>query len=329
MPRSYGRIATSIWRDADFRALAPHAKLTYAMLVTQAEISPAGLLDITSKRWINQTGLSSAELADSLTELEKYRFIVTDDDTEELLVRSFVKWDGGAANDLRRRAIGHAAAAVQSPMLAATLAGELDKQGVPHSLSDRASQALSNSPSDSPSIGHQNTVANPDTAEPNSPSDRASDTRRVVVTEVELIPNPQPSTLSRGPEPITDAPHEGAPRPNEFCSKHPTGTDEACRACGRARTEYETWDTQQRTLDAKARDQRIRAAQDAAINEDLQRGHAPRSVFEQAKADAEAALATRRANRPPHPEPPPAAVDKTDLTQALAAAIARRQGADA
>lgn len=328
MPRSYGRIATSIWRDPDFRDRTPDAKLVYLMLVTQAEINPAGLLDVTSKRWRTQLGLTTEDLDDALAELEKHRFVIVDEATEELLVRSFVKWDGGASNDLRRRAIRDSAWSVQSPRIVNVLAAELDRQGVPHDLServsdtptDRATHALSDRASIEPRYPLEHQEQPEDTGQ-NRLSDRASDTRRVVVTKAGTEPQPGSATpnQSRGPEPYPQDP------PLEFCDDHPTGTDRNCAACGRRRIAYETWQRDDATARAKDRDRRIRAAQDAAINADLQRGHDP-DAFRRAKAEAEATLAARRL------EQPPAVEAGDDLTAALDAAITRQQtrnGADA
>lgn len=119
--------------------------------------------------------------------------------------------------------------------------------------------------------------------------------------------------------------------PIRTCQKHPHGTDQPCHDCANDRRTIEARDAEARVDDAKARDARIRAKQDAAINQDLNRGHAQRAVFDQAKADAEAALATRRAAATPEPQPDAEPPIGTELKKALAAAAARRttQGADA
>jgi len=164
---------SAIWNDREFKRLSREAQWTYLMLVTQAEISSAGTLSITAKRWSGYAINADADsLSDDLSELESHRFIVVDWDTEELLVRKFVKWDGGYGNGKRQPAIKSAAESVVSDCIRDVLAVELDILGVPHSLSDRASDRDSDSPSDS---------------HPDAP--------RVVVTEVSTSRNPQPTTL--------------------------------------------------------------------------------------------------------------------------------------
>ena len=176
MARSYGHIMSAIWNDPEFQALTGAAQRAYLMLVTQADISSAGTLPLTVRRWSRYAvDTPSDALSDALSELAGRRFLVIDDDTEEVLVRSFVKWDGGYTNSKRLPAIIDAAQAVCSPRLRQALAAELDRLAVEHHLSDSPSDALSDSPSDST---------------PDSP--------RVVVTEGES--DPQPTTHNPDPK---------------------------------------------------------------------------------------------------------------------------------
>jgi len=165
--RNYGQIMSAIWNDPDFRALDCESQRAYLMLVTQAEITSAGTIAVTLKRWSGYAVDSTSDsLSDSLSRLESARFIAIDEDTEELVVRSFVKWDGGANNAKRQPSILAAANAVVSHHIRAVLAVELTKLGLAHSLSDKA-----------------------------------SDSPRVVVTEVDHLP--QPTTLEPQPVSVT------------------------------------------------------------------------------------------------------------------------------
>ena len=135
MARSYSQVTTAVWRDEDFRMLTPQAQHVYLMLVTQPEISPVGTLAITLRRWAsNANGMTIEWLSNGLRELETAKYIVTDEDSEELLVRTFVRWDGGHTNPNRLRAIKATALSVSSPTLRAVLATELDKLGIEHSV---------------------------------------------------------------------------------------------------------------------------------------------------------------------------------------------------
>lgn len=95
MARGHGRILTSIWDDADFLRLDEREQRLYLFLISQPNLNHAGLLPLTLRRWCRKAhGLTSAELEKRLQALETARFIVMDDDTEELLIRSFVRNDG-------------------------------------------------------------------------------------------------------------------------------------------------------------------------------------------------------------------------------------------
>ncbi|MGW0904954.1 hypothetical protein [Streptomyces sp. NPDC002853] len=95
MARGHGRILTSIWDDTDFLALDPSEQRLYLFLISQPNLNHAGLLDLTLRRWSRKArGLTSAELEKTLQALETARFIVMDDETEELLIRSFIRNDG-------------------------------------------------------------------------------------------------------------------------------------------------------------------------------------------------------------------------------------------
>lgn len=95
MARGHGRILTSIWDDDDFLDLDPGEQRLYLFLISQPNLNHAGLLDLTLRRWSRKArGLNSAEVEKLLQALEAARFIVIDDDTEELLIRSFIRNDG-------------------------------------------------------------------------------------------------------------------------------------------------------------------------------------------------------------------------------------------
>lgn len=64
-------------------------------LLSQANLSHAGLLPLTVKRWAKAAGeYTVAELEEDLARLEDEDYIVIDRDTEELLVRTLVRNDG-------------------------------------------------------------------------------------------------------------------------------------------------------------------------------------------------------------------------------------------
>jgi len=133
--RTYGNVFTAIWRDPDFQKLELDAQHAYLMLVTQTNISSVGTLPITARRWSSYCVDGSVErLSNALRMLSDASFVVIDDDLEELLVRSFVRWDGGYKNPKRLLAIKSAAMAVPGALLQGVLAGELDRLGITHEI---------------------------------------------------------------------------------------------------------------------------------------------------------------------------------------------------
>lgn len=155
MARNYTQIMCAIWDDPEFLALSEAAQRAYFMLVSQKDISAAGVLRIWTPRWASMSRTSTDEsLKAALSELKAARFIVPDWVTGELLVRSFVRWDGGYKNSKRLPVILREARAVSSLEIKSQLRVEFER------LSLDTSGLPSPPPPDRPS---------------GSPSDRASD----------------------------------------------------------------------------------------------------------------------------------------------------------
>ena len=95
MARNYGRISASIWSDDAFCALPTHAQRMYLFLLSQPNLNHAGILPLTVRRWTRSAhGLTPELVRRDLAMLAKARFIVIDEDTEEVLIRSLVRNDG-------------------------------------------------------------------------------------------------------------------------------------------------------------------------------------------------------------------------------------------
>lgn len=94
MARSEGRILTSIWSDKDFVARTPRAQRLYLFLLSQPDLGHAGVIPLRVRRWSRPAaGLDEAQIRDELAELAEARFVVIDEDAEELLVRSLMRND--------------------------------------------------------------------------------------------------------------------------------------------------------------------------------------------------------------------------------------------
>lgn len=95
MSRDRANINTDIWRDEDFCLLSPNAQFLYLQLLTSATLSYAGVADWRPKRIAAlSAGRTVAEVDAAGKELEQGHYIIIDEDTEEAVVRSFLRWDG-------------------------------------------------------------------------------------------------------------------------------------------------------------------------------------------------------------------------------------------
>jgi hypothetical protein len=94
MPRGEARIFSAIWAQADWRALTPEAQWTYMMLLSQADLAQDGVISLRVPRWSKMaTGVTVEEMHKRLDELASANWIVIDEMTGELLVRSLIRWD--------------------------------------------------------------------------------------------------------------------------------------------------------------------------------------------------------------------------------------------
>lgn len=95
MTRRFARIELFIWADPDFRALSEAAQRLYFLLLTSGSLDMCGVGDWREKRLVKLSSDSTITgLRKSAWELGKRRFIAIDVDTDEVLVRSFVRHDG-------------------------------------------------------------------------------------------------------------------------------------------------------------------------------------------------------------------------------------------
>lgn len=193
MTRFYGRIACSIWDNQEFLALSPGAQRTYFMLMSQDNVTPCGTLPLTVRRWAKTVSPDYRdELPKWLEELSASRFIAYDEDTEELLIRTFVKWDGGFTNSKRIPAIHSASIALRSPILCPILAAEMVKCELVPQFRYNPDVVPGESPIDRPS---------------DSLSDTLSDSHRVVFESVTTSTSTlKPETGNRKPKNARNAP---------------------------------------------------------------------------------------------------------------------------
>jgi len=128
MARSYAQIHQRIWADPDWRALNIDAQHLYLLLISQPSINLAGVLPMQLRRWAScVSGWQTSQVEGALEALTAARFVVVDEDTEEVLVRSLIRNDGAYKTPGMLKSILKFAEATQSPMLRATLGHELGR----------------------------------------------------------------------------------------------------------------------------------------------------------------------------------------------------------
>lgn len=92
MAQDYVPLLRSIWSDEDFRALSMDAQHIYLLLLSHPDRNSAGVLSLTLRKWTRLArDLSPDRLDVALAELDAASFIVIDESTEEVLVRSFIR----------------------------------------------------------------------------------------------------------------------------------------------------------------------------------------------------------------------------------------------
>lgn len=130
MARSEARIFTTIWADADFRALPREIQFMYFFLLSQPDLSHCGVVPYRPARWAPMSaGSSQEEIEADIRALEISRppFVITDKRTGELLIRSLVRRDGMLASPKMVRPVQAALYEVESAALRQVLATELQR----------------------------------------------------------------------------------------------------------------------------------------------------------------------------------------------------------
>jgi len=126
--REYGKVMMSAWVDGDFTSLSRRAQGTYFFLVSQPDLNRAGVLTMALNRWASRSAENDrAMILADLAELASAEFIVVDESQEEVLVRSYVRWDEGWKSPNIMLSVAAAAQQVTSETLRAVIAEEMSR----------------------------------------------------------------------------------------------------------------------------------------------------------------------------------------------------------
>lgn len=257
MANTGGFLEESIWRDKDFRALPRTAQATYAQLISQKELDRAGLIPLQITKWAKACdSMSVDDLWADLKVLQTARFVCIDEDTDELLVRSYMRRSNVIKQpNLLKNALKCAGMAA-SEWLRHELAVELRRMGRKDTVAV-ADEIDPNEGFDNPSERVSEPIDNPSTThpEPLNPSGTHREPRGEGEGEGEEVTSgglrvggSRAHVHAREAEPTHPEP------PNPRCPQHlHDDYPPACGACADARRHRERFDAEQALANVQAR----------------------------------------------------------------------------
>jgi hypothetical protein len=128
LANDYARVVRSIWADDDFRALSHHAQWLYFHLLTSPAINYCGVTDWRPSRIAALTQDMTADAVEAASvELEAELYTIVDRDSEEVLIRSFIRHDGLMTSPNMAAAMVKAHAATVSKAIRGVVVHELKR----------------------------------------------------------------------------------------------------------------------------------------------------------------------------------------------------------
>lgn len=126
MARDHARIKVSIWDDPDFIDLRVDDQHLYMALFSNKGLSRCGVIDYIPSRFEHLAAdMSPSRFRKAAEKLRASRFVIIDQRTQELLVRSYVRADGVLDRVNMGKATGSAFEAVVSTELKHAIGDEL------------------------------------------------------------------------------------------------------------------------------------------------------------------------------------------------------------
>lgn len=92
--RPFGKLYYDIWDDPDFTNLTIEAQAVYAMLISSRQRNHVGVTDYAPGRFIgNAANWTPEKFRAAIDELQNGRFVVVDNDSMEVLIRTYNRHD--------------------------------------------------------------------------------------------------------------------------------------------------------------------------------------------------------------------------------------------
>jgi hypothetical protein len=128
MAREYARWRMSMWDDDDYLNLTPAAQHLYGVLANSPGLNLAGFGEWRPSRILPKArGWEMDDLLTAAAELEQARFVLFDPDTEEYLVRGFIRNDEALRNPKNALSVANSYSAAASRELRAAVVTELNR----------------------------------------------------------------------------------------------------------------------------------------------------------------------------------------------------------
>lgn len=133
MARDRANINTNIWTDQDWRDLPMAEQHLYMMLLSHPTLSYAGVGDWRTARLAAMTGDATPQSITAAAEgLQAARFVFIDEETEEILIRSFLRHDGLLKQPKLSISMVNAYGAIASSRIREVVTFELQKLHLEH-----------------------------------------------------------------------------------------------------------------------------------------------------------------------------------------------------
>lgn len=96
MARKFGQINSQTWTDTDFKQdLGVDAQWLYFVLISQSNLNGAGVVPLQDRKWRKYArDMNGGRIEAALEELRSYWYVLVDEETEEVLIRTFIRNDG-------------------------------------------------------------------------------------------------------------------------------------------------------------------------------------------------------------------------------------------
>lgn len=127
MPRRAALIRTRIWKDLDWRALAPFDKLVWFTVTCQEDVNHAGVIALRPRKWANALGVTEAQILPSLANLHSARFFVIDEEEQELLIRTHIRNDDVYKQSQLLKSALRDLPGIASPVILEAIGGEVKR----------------------------------------------------------------------------------------------------------------------------------------------------------------------------------------------------------